>query len=140
MTALSMPQNQLRLMAEVEREANVHWTFTTIAWAAQLRGDTAGALKSCLAMHIAFDEVSARIYSGAYLKGRRPGIHTRRKGIDDTAAHEFMIARSAETGEMHGETLAKAALAAGLGRGHGGTPTANKKRLAGWWRTFKANK
>jgi len=120
------------MMGVLERQAVAYWTYVSLAWAAQLRGDDAGAVAAMVVILGAQAEVSEYVYSGAYLKGRPLGYHTKRKDIDDFAAHIRMIMIAHATDERRGETLAKAVLAEGLGKS-GATSTADMKRLAKWW-------
>jgi hypothetical protein len=122
---------EFRMMGVLERQAAAYWTYVALAWAAQLRRDAAGALAALGCILKAQAEMSECVYSGAYLKGRPLGIHTKRESIDDFAAHIRMIEIAHVTGQRRGETLAKAVLAEGLGSG--ASDTADMKRLAKWW-------
>jgi len=127
---------EYRMMAVIERQANAHWTYVALAWAAQQGGDAAGAMKALLAMRQVFAAMCDYTMSGAYLKARPLGVHTKHKGLDDDRAHAFMIETARRTGEQRGETLGRMAFDAGLTSRT--SPEAAKKRLAKWWREQKA--
>jgi hypothetical protein len=133
-----MNPHDRRLLAELERQAAACWTYAALGWAAQRRGDHGTAITCFVNVLALSDAFSARVYSGAYVKGRPVGVRTKHRNkrsgkarIDDFKAHLFMIEECARTGERRGETLARAAWAAGTVSGS--TEDAAVKRLGRWW-------